>query len=227
MSEDLRKQWQDIVGVGDTKNLAFGIVKRLEIWQNILPPLKPKRILEVGSFKGRSAASAVYIITQTNKEGEMHCIDTWKGGSEHQADGTAPADMNAVHKEFDERMQTALELAEKGNVKIEFFKHQGYSDEKLVHLLANGYKNYFDFIFIDGSHQADDVLCDAVLAYKLLRVGGILGFDDYLWSEPLKTGKDIARCPKMAIDAFTNIYWRKIDFQSTLNFQTYFKKMVD
>ena len=38
-----------------------------------------------------------------------------------------------------------------------------------------------DFIYVDGSHQAHDVLCDAILSFKLLRVGGIVCFDDYLW----------------------------------------------
>ena len=39
----------------------------------------------------------------------------------------------------------------------------------------------FDFVYIDGSHQAADVLEDAVLSFRLLRPGGILIFDDYLW----------------------------------------------
>jgi len=31
----------------------------------------------------------------------------------------------------------------------------------------------FDLIYIDGSHQAPDVLADSVLAFELLRVGGL------------------------------------------------------
>jgi hypothetical protein len=33
----------------------------------------------------------------------------------------------------------------------------------------------------DGSHRARDVLEDAVLSWPLLKVGGIMLFDDYLW----------------------------------------------
>ena len=39
--------------------------------------------------------------------------------------------------------------------------------------------NNFDLIYIDASHYAPDVLSDAVLAFKLLKPGGILIFDDY------------------------------------------------
>ena len=36
----------------------------------------------------------------------------------------------------------------------------------------------YDIIYIDGSHEARDVLEDAVLAYRLLKIGGLLIFDD-------------------------------------------------
>jgi hypothetical protein len=35
-------------------------------------------------------------------------------------------------------------------------------------------------------------------------------FDDYLWAEGLRGDKDPLRCPKPAIDAFINIYLRKL-----------------
>ena len=69
---------------------------------------------------------------------------------------------------------------------------------------------YFDFIYIDGSHQAPDVLFDALLGFELLRVGGIMVFDDYLWQEPLEGGTDPIPCPKIFIDAFTNVYCKKV-----------------
>jgi hypothetical protein len=37
----------------------------------------------------------------------------------------------------------------------------------------------FDVIYIDGSHKPFDVLEDAVLCWRLLRVGGLVIFDDY------------------------------------------------
>jgi predicted O-methyltransferase YrrM len=60
----------------------------------------------------------------------------------------------------------------------------------------------YDFIYIDGSHQASDVLEDAVLAFPLLKEGGIMIFDDYTWG----AGMGYYEIPKPGIDAFISIY---------------------
>jgi len=56
----------------------------------------------------------------------------------------------------------------------------------------------FDLVYIDGSHEAADVLADAVLAWPLLKPGGLLGFDGYTW----QTLPESERRPVPAIDAF-------------------------
>ena len=66
----------------------------------------------------------------------------------------------------------------------------------------------------------------------ILKKGGVLGFDDYLWSEPLSYGIDPIRCPKLAIDVFTNIYCRKLkilrDYSKlTSLWQLYVEKLED
>lgn len=110
---------------------------------------------------------------------------------------------------------------------VQFHVHKGQSDQALARLLADGKQGYFDLVFIDGSHQAPDVLCDAVLGFRLLRKNGLLAFDDYLWTEELPYGRDPIRCPKLAIDAFTNIYFRKILILETKLYQLYVQKISD
>jgi hypothetical protein len=97
----------------------------------------------------------------------------------------------------------------------------------LARLLTEGKAGYFDFSYVDGSHQAPDVICDAILAFKLLRVGGVMAFDDYLWAENLPTGIDPIRCPKPAIDAFTNLYCRKVRILQAPLYQLYMQKVAD
>jgi predicted O-methyltransferase YrrM len=87
--------------------------------------------------------------------------------------------------------------------------------------------NYFDFIYIDGSHQAPDVLVDAILSFKLLRVGGLIVFDDYLWSEKGVADRDPLQCPKPAIDSFLNIFFRKVNIISAPLYQIYAQKISD
>lgn len=194
-----------------------------QIWDQLLPQVKPRRILEVGSYEG---ASACYLIDKLGAEAplELHCIDTWAGGIEHQAGGGASADMSEVEARF--RHNTAL-AAGRAAHPVELVAHKGLSDDGLARLLGNGRRNYFDFIYIDGSHQAPDVLCDAVLGFKLLRVGGLMAFDDYLWSENLPQGKDPLRCPKPAIDAFINLNIRKLHILQAPLYQMYVQKISD
>lgn len=41
----------------------------------------------------------------------------------------------------------------------------------------------FDFIYIDGSHLVEDVALDFVECEKILKPGGIMWMDDYLWGD--------------------------------------------
>lgn len=55
--------------------------------------------------------------------------------------------------------------------------HIGYS-QNILHTLN---QNEYDFIYIDGDHTSQAVLLDGILAFPLLKSGGIIIFDDYLW----------------------------------------------
>jgi hypothetical protein len=81
----------------------------------------------------------------------------------------------------------------------------------------------FDFIYVDGDHNASGVLEDAVLSWRCLKVGGLLLFDDYLmeirdpWFYIMH--KEFNRYPgltfyhpKEAIDAFLAIYKGQYEF---------------
>jgi hypothetical protein len=61
----------------------------------------------------------------------------------------------------------------------------------------------------------------------VLKIGGVMAFDDYLWAEDLPYGNDPIRCPKIAIDSFTNIYCRKIRIISAPLYQLYIEKIAD
>ena len=66
----------------------------------------------------------------------------------------------------------------------------------------------YDFAYIDGHHGAVYVLEDAVHAFRLVTVGGVVSFDDYLLDDPVYN-KDCT--PKPAIDAFLTIYSKEIE----------------
>lgn len=193
------------------------------VWSSLIPQLNPTRILDIGSYEG---ASACYFIDNlaNSKDIELHCVDTFAGGIEHKNGGNFQTNMSHVEQRFNRNTNFSINKA-KNSVRL--FIHKEFSDIALSKLIAEGKHGYFDFIYIDGSHQAPDVLCDAVLGFKLLRKNGILAFDDYIWQEQLPYGTDPIRCPKMAIDAFTNIYCRKIRIISAPIRQLYVQKIRD
>lgn len=58
----------------------------------------------------------------------------------------------------------------------------------------------FDIIYIDGAHDAINVLADGIYSWELLKTGRLMLFDGYLW-EPDKPA--YSRCQE-AIDLLLN-----------------------
>lgn len=206
--------------MSDLEFTADWFDKHRQIWDVLLPPMQAKRILEIGSYEG---ASTCYLIDTCAKDAdiELHCIDTWQGSAEHQHGGN---DMKAVEDRFNRNVQRAISRA---SHKVDLTVHKGPSDEKLAGLLAGSKRNYFDFIYVDGSHLASDVLLDGALALRLLRVDGLIVFDDYLWFENLREGKDPLQCPKIAIDAVVNNNFRKVEVLTAPLYQLFLTKLSD
>lgn len=191
-------------------------INALNVWNSLIPTLDIGKVLEVGAFEG---AATTYLIENcgNKKHLEIHCIDTWDGGEEHDN-----IDMPLVEKRFDSNVEHAKTLVSKD---VNVIKHKDYSSNAMPKLIVEGHAGTFDFIYIDGSHQAPDVLMDAVLGFKLLKVGGVMVFDDYTWRND-KT-EDITHIPKPAIDAFTSLYWNKLLPLRAVISQIYIKKTKD
>ena len=186
-----------------------------EIWRQVLKQHPAGKLLEIGSYEGRSAC---FLIEECARERpiELHCIDTWAGGVEHNADGMAQ-----VEARFDANIALARATAAHP---VAFHTHRSASHPALIQLLAAGGGERFDLVYVDGSHQAPDVLADAVLAFQLLKVGGVLIFDDYLWSMEAAGAQDAHNMPKAAIDAFVNVFQRKLTVLGAPLYQLYLVK---
>jgi predicted O-methyltransferase YrrM len=170
-----------------------------EVWMQLTPMLSgeagKRSFLEIGSFEGRSS---VWIAENMMQDGDrLNCIDTWLGGEEHSAE-----DMSEV----EERFRANLLVAAKKFPERHIIQQRGTSTLVLAHKLRHG--GLYDFIYIDGSHTAKDVLTDACMAWPLLKPKGMMVFDDYLWSP---SARDILHRPKAAIDAFTNLFAEEVE----------------
>ncbi len=123
--------------------------------------------------------------------------------------------MEAAKRRFESNIDIALGM--RPNIAVSVL--HGFSDAVLPRLLGDGHRETFGFIYIDGSHEAADALTDLCLAFLLCKPGGLICVDDYLWTERV----DPLRKPKIAVDAFSNIFAEKVEIVS-MGYQVFMTK---
>lgn len=146
--------------------------------------------IEIGCFEGRSAVWFFENIL-THPTSFMYCIDHFQGGADHAHFGV---DISGARERFEQNIKP-------WQYRCRLMDLESCEALKLIHPMPSGRK-VVDFVYIDGDHRSQGVLEDAVLSWRLLKPGGILIFDDYLWKnmpEPLDN-------PGPGIDAFLSIY---------------------
>jgi predicted O-methyltransferase YrrM len=171
-----------------------------EVWNQLTPMLSGRaghrQFLEIGSFEGRSS---IWIAENMMQDDDiLRCIDTWEGGEEHGAENMS---------EVEERFRANLIVAAEKLPDRRIIQQKGTSVRELARWLTTD-NQHFDFIYIDGSHLAKDVMTDACMAWPLLKPKGLMVFDDYLW---VPNARDILHRPKAAIDAFTNLFAEEVE----------------
>lgn len=162
----------------------------IDIWSALFGDLRPRRVLEIGSYEGRSAVWMAEIMSQF-EGGYIDCCDTWE---DEYAQRCFHWNIGKASKLFN-------------NVHIMPFKAESsYTLSSKRYDLAE-----YDLVYIDGSHRACDVLSDAVDSYHLCRKGGVMIFDDY---HAGSSNENPLRSPKVAIDAFVNCFADKLELLS-------------
>lgn len=153
------------------------------------------QFLEIGSFEGKSTTWLLDNIL-THDTSKITCIDTFEGGYEHAQMGL---NLNNLYNVF---LNNVSEYGEK------VLPVKNLSSRGLLEQSVRSKK--YDFIYIDGCHESKEVLEDAVLSWELLKDGGILIFDDYLWGVHRRE-TDQTKAPKISVDSFIACYAKYID----------------
>lgn len=162
---------------------------------------KPIRYLEIGAFYGANLIS-VSKTYGSHPQSELHCIDPWEDYQEYVEYKTQQP------KIYETFLKNINSCEAKDRIKI----HRGYSHEK-IHDFEN---DYFDIIYIDGNHDSDYVLEDAVLSFRKLKVGGVMIFDDYGY------GPNPHELVERGVNAFLSAYQNRIKFHNQSIFSQVF-----
>ncbi|KAL1736675.1 glycosyltransferase family 8 protein [Schizophyllum commune] len=163
----------------------------VERWRGLFPLVTAPapRVLEIGTWEGRSS---VFLLEELCKDaGELVTIDHYdllqtEAGRARRA-----------------RVEHNLRLAGGHSRVIEAFSVPGLMtvlrDETEASAAAAG----FDWLYVDGSHRADDTFLDGELVWRLARKGAIIIFDDYRW--PAESPGSMLH-PRRGIDAFLELH---------------------
>jgi hypothetical protein len=170
---DASKYPIDLQGTGATPML-----------QKVFDAINPRVIVEVGTWKGASAVFFAQLLKDRGIDGVVICVDTWLGGFHSMS-----------IRENKPGWQEGWE--------IEKYYHHGYPTlyyQFLANVVHKGLQDYIvpvpntsqiaarwlhsqrigaDVIYVDGSHDEDDVYRDLVDYWKVLNLNGIMCGDDF------------------------------------------------
>jgi predicted O-methyltransferase YrrM len=133
------------------------------------------QLLEIGSWEGFSALWLLQNIA-THPTSHLTCVDPFVDEFtyprfEHNLTVSGVRERVTLHRDCSENVLPSLPWAT------------------------------FDAIYVDGSHDSLHVLLDTVISWRLLKAGGVMILDDYLWRPELPA----VQRPQLAVDAFMEL----------------------
>ena len=182
----------------DHKNFSQKwFLNNFEIFTFFLPKDKSLKFdyLEVGCYEG---LSSFYVLSEY-KSVNAFFLDIWDLPNPNSK--TLSHNFGLIEKAFDQNLSG-----------FDFKKMKNDSVISMRKLLKENV--HFDFIYIDGSHNGEDILSDAIEAFKILKVNGLMFFDDFLQHDDNRILQSY-----VGIDKFLSLYsdYLKIEyFQNNL-----------
>jgi tetratricopeptide (TPR) repeat protein len=152
----------------------------IPIWKRHLQEftgLADFQVVEIGSFQGMSACWLLDNIL-THPTAKITCIDLY----------------------FQQHFKGNIVKTGAADRVIEL---EGYSQDLLVNLNSE----YYDVAYIDGCHKPTSALQDAILSWRLVKVGGLMIFDDYEFTFPDSPELDT----KIGIDVFLEMFGSQLE----------------
>src|SRR6266478_634244 len=137
---------------------------RVELWAELIRFAGVRRMAEVGVYRGDFAAE---MLRRCESLTAYYMIDPWK----HLSDWNKPANKeDAVLEEYFQETKAKTEFAA-----AKRFILRGKTTE-VIEQIPDG---ELDFAYIDADHTLKGIAIDLIRVYPKVRMGGLLGGDDF------------------------------------------------
>jgi len=167
-----------------------------EIFEKLIEKYKPSTIIELGSWKGQSTVNMAKAMQKYNiNNPKIYAVDTWLGSVEFwtflsessERDLMLKNGYPQIYYQFISNMirnnlqEIVLPLPNTSTAGLKILKH--------LNIIPN-------MIYIDASHETEDVYTDLKLSYDMMENGIIFG-DDHEWQSVMKALLQFARENKL------------------------------
>ena len=146
--------------------------------KDIVREVKPSTIIEVGTWKGLSAFNMCKVIREENLNTKIYCVDTWLGSIDfwynplsfdqlnlHLKNGYPQVYYQFLSNVIYHQVQDII-------IPVPAVSTTGAKILKKINVEA-------ELIYIDGSHETEDVYNDIKAYMPLLKAGGTMFGDDF------------------------------------------------
>jgi cephalosporin hydroxylase len=189
-----------------------GFGQNAALFNELVGELAPGLIVEVGTWYGKSAATWGQAIARTNsthkKQGGVLCVDTWLGAREmweHQggAEGwwSRAEVSNANLAKSHQRLRLVNGYPQFYQQFLANMVHMHLQDVVIPFPTTSVIAGRFlrdhgygaEIVYVDGSHEYDDVLADLELYWQIVAPGGALVGDD-IWIDDVRRAVERFAC---------------------------------
>ena len=150
------------------------------VFSRLIEETKPEVIIEVGTWKGQSAITIAKACKALGLNTKIYCIDTWLGATEFWTFLRNTPERDLLLKNgYPQIYYQFLSNVVHSEVQDHIVPIPNTSDNGCRILDYHGIKA--DLIYIDASHEYEDVKRDIIQYQRLLKLNGIMFGDD--WSD--------------------------------------------
>ena len=160
------------------EKILYGWNDKNEIFDRLVEEIRPRYILEIGSWLGASAIHMGNAVRRAGLDTKIVCVDTWLGSRDFMGKKFPDDRSKLMSNGMPNAYRHFLANVKREGLQDIVIPLPQTSSNALRFLSEEGVK--FDMVYIDGSNQYEDIVSDMNLSWNVLANGGVMFGDDYL-----------------------------------------------